>query len=77
MFFLNTLIRNLFSSRCFFSSLFLLRIDISMSAVIHGFLAHLETLFFQNFICTAKFERVGCLSFTKQTSRLTLEFLGR
>ena len=68
LFFLDILIKKSFLIQIFLCSLFLSRIDLRMLAVIHGFLAHVETLFFNNFICTTKFKRMCRLSFTKKIS---------
>ena len=68
----NILIRNLFLLR-YFCAVFLCYLR--MPVVIHVFPAHVETLFFTNFIYTIKIKRVCSLSFTEQISRPKLVLL--
>ena len=77
LFLLNILIRNLFLLRylCAVCSCYAWILECLLWSMV--FSADVETLFFNNFICTTKFKRVCRLSFTKKISWPKLEFLSR
>ena len=61
----------------FLCSLSFLCISLRMHVLIHDFSSSCGNPFFNNFIYTTKFKRVGRLSFSKQIRRPKLEFLSR